>query len=177
MNTIRPIIGTKPVIGISQCLTNSIVRYDGKSQYNKSLIDELSQCFELLSICPEVECGLGMPRPPVELIGTTKGIRIIGRDDKTLDVSNSLKKFSANKVLSLSHLSGCVFKTRSPSCGVESTPVYSSSGDVKYYSNGVFVDALVTLYPALPIIEDVALNNKAKLTDFILCVNNYFVDK
>jgi len=167
MNLIRP------CIGISQCLTTSIVRYDAKSQFNEYLIDELSRHFDLLPICPEVECGLGVPRPPVELIETVTGIRVLGRDNKNLDVSDHLISFSAKKALSLAHLSGYVFKERSPSCGVNSTPVYDSDGSVEYYSSGIFVEALLKQYPSMPVIDDAGLKTREQLDDFIRLVSNY----
>lgn len=160
-------------IGISQCLTNSIVRYDAKTQFNKNLIDELSRHCDLMPICPEVECGLGVPRPPVELIETVAGIQVLGRDNKNLDVSDRLINFSANKILSLAHLSGYVFKARSPSCGVKSAPVYNLAGEVKRYSNGVFVEALLKQYPSMPVIDDAGLESRGQLDAFISLVNSY----
>lgn len=163
----------RPCIGISQCLTNSIVRYDAKTQFNKNLVNALLQHFELLPICPEVECGLGVPRAPVELIETDKEIKVVGRDNKSLDVSDSLMRYSDNKVLSLAHLSGYVFKARSPSCGVQSTPVFNLDGSIKRYSNGIFVAALIKQYPAIPVIDDSEIINKDKLSEFINAVNRY----
>lgn len=160
----------RPCIGISQCLTNSIVRYDAKSQFNEYLIDELSGHFDLVPICPEVECGLGVPRQPVELVATTEGLKVLGRDNKNLDVTNSLLAYAQNKVLSLAHLSGYVFKARSPSCGVMSTPVYNSAGEINQYSNGVFAEALVTHYPDMPVIDDADIYNQEKLNHFINAV-------
>lgn len=163
----------RPCIGISQCLTNSIVRYDAKTEFNKNLVDALSQHFELLAICPEVECGLGMPRPPVELVETDKEIKVLGRDNKSLDVSDSLISYSRTKILSLAHLSGYVFKARSPSCGVESTPVYSLDGSVKRYSNGIFVEALIKQYPAMPVIDDAEIIIEERLSKFMDAINCY----
>ena len=60
--------GNKPLIGISQCLTDCIVRYDAKSQFNSKLCKILEHSFELMPICPEVESGLGVPRPAIELV-------------------------------------------------------------------------------------------------------------
>lgn len=163
----------KLCIGISQCLTNSIVRYDAKSQFNEKLIDELSLCFELVTICPEVECGLGVPRPAVELVETDDGVRIMGRDNKMLDVSDELISYSNSKVLSLAHLSGYVFKAHSPSCGVNSTPIFDSAKNIKRLSNGVFVDALLKQYPVLPVMDDGDIFKKEKLSDFINAVKKY----
>ncbi|MGB0238476.1 MAG: hypothetical protein ACPG4B_07770 [Cycloclasticus sp.] len=47
----------------------------------------LADCFELYSVCPEVESGISIPRPPIELVKFQKGL---GRDDASLDVTNQL---------------------------------------------------------------------------------------
>lgn len=163
----------KPRIGISQCFTNSIVRYDAKSQFNKNLIEDLSRFFELIPICPEVESGLDVPRSPVELVETNKELRVKGRDDKSLDISSLLKSYSKTKVLSLSHISGYVFKARSPSCGVGSTPIYNLNGVVKRYSNGIFVDVLLDHYPSMPVIDDAKIIDSKTLDKFIDSVKKY----
>ncbi|VAW97330.1 COG1683: Uncharacterized conserved protein / FIG143828: Hypothetical protein YbgA [hydrothermal vent metagenome] len=160
-------------IGISQCLTNSIVRYDAAKKYNKDLISYLSKYFELVPICPEVECGLSVPRPAVELINSDNGISIIGRDDKHLDVTDKLINYSKNKVKELSGLSGYVFKSRSPSCGVGSTPVFNLNGEIQYYANGVFVTSLLGLYPNLPVVEGGYLEGDVVRNEFIQKVMGY----
>jgi len=164
---------TKPSIGISECLTNCIVRYDGKTQFNQSLISYLSEKFHLVTICPEVETGLGVPRPPIELIEHAEQLRVRGRDDKTLDVTDELLSYSKQKISGLKLLSGYVFKARSPSCGVMNTPVYNTHGELTHYGNGVFVDALIKRYPALPIIDDSLLDDK-QLDLFTRKVFEYF---
>lgn len=163
----------KPIIGISECLTECIVRYDAKSQFNKALIMALSKNFELLPICPEVESGLGVPRPAIKLVEIAEGISVIGRDDKNLDVSEQLITYSQKKILSLNHISGYIFKARSPSCGVMNSPLYDLEGNVKRYTNGVFVSRLIKQYPCLPVIDDSALDKDNGLEVFIESVFNY----
>lgn len=166
----------KPILGISQCLTDSIVRYDGQSEHKPELIDELQRHFELLTVCPEVECGLGVPRPAVELVELENNIYVMGRDDKQLDISNKLRSYTNAKVLSLTNLSGYIFKSRSPSCGLGSTAVFNSSGQRIHYSNGIFAGKLVATYPNIPVIEDSELNNKSRLDEFTEQVKSYFTN-
>lgn len=160
-------------IGISQCLTNSIVRYDAKNKYNKDLIAYLSQYFELVSVCPEVECGLSVPRPAVELVNGDEGIKVIGCDDKSLDITDKLINYSKNKVKEQSGLSGYVFKSRSPSCGVGSTAVFNLRGEIQHYSDGVFVAALLNQYPNMPVVEGDSLESEAARSEFIQEVMTY----
>lgn len=166
----------KPLLGISQCLTDCIVRYDGQPEYKPELIDRLQKHFDLLTVCPEVECGLAVPRPPVELVELKNNIYVIGRDNKQLDITDKLKNYSASKVQSLSELSGYIFKSRSPSCGLGSTTVFNARGEYVRLSNGIFADRLVTTYPMLPVIEDTELENQKILDEFIGKVKSYFTN-
>ena len=165
---------SKPTIGISECLSESLVRYDGKSEYKPNLINVLKQSFNLLTVCPEVECGLGVPRPPVELVENADMIKVIGRDDASIDVSQKLKSYAKQKVSVLGDLSGYIFKARSPSCGLMSTPIFNSKKEIVRLSSGIFAEALVQTYPSLPVIENESLDNDKNLKIFIDTVNQYF---
>ena len=68
----------KPLVGISQCLLGDAVRYDGQSKANKIVLEKLSDLFEFIPICPEVEAGLGIPRPPIQLTGSIEQPKLTG---------------------------------------------------------------------------------------------------
>ena len=48
---------------VSACLLGEKCRYDGKSKPNEKVI-ALSEKYELVPVCPEVEGGLSTPRIP-----------------------------------------------------------------------------------------------------------------
>lgn len=54
-------------LGISTCLLGGNVRYDGGHQLDRFLTDTLGQYVEYVPVCPEVECGLSVPREPMHL--------------------------------------------------------------------------------------------------------------
>jgi len=163
----------KPQVGISQCLLGERVRYDGDS---KPLSDEtlaaLNRAFELLPVCPEVEAGLGVPRPPVQLTASIEHPRVTGRDDKSLDVTDRLYKYSENKVEQLTELSGYIFKSRSPSCGLQSTPVFINNEQVTDRGTGVFTAILCEQYPHLVTVDEITLADAAARDRFIRDVLN-----
>ncbi|MBI5776275.1 MAG: DUF523 domain-containing protein [Nitrospirae bacterium] len=64
-------------IGISQCLLGDPVRYDGGHKRDALLADTLSRQVEWVPVCPEVEAGLGVPREPMRLEGTTRSPRLV----------------------------------------------------------------------------------------------------
>lgn len=54
---------TKPVLGISGCLTGSAVRFDGGHKRMGFVMDELAQWVAFRPVCPEMAIGLPTPRP------------------------------------------------------------------------------------------------------------------
>lgn len=164
----------KPLVGVSQCLLGDAVRYDGKSKTNQVVIQQLGNIFELMAICPEVEAGLTVPRPPVQLTASITQPKLTGRDDPSIDVTNIMQQYCIIKPAQLNNLSGFIFKSRSPSCGLNSTPVFINEHCVSDTSRGIFAHALCKQYPTLPVIEDTELEDQALLKHFIQAVEIYY---
>ena len=57
-----------PLIGISSCLLGNKVRYDGQHKLDRYLRDQLGRFVEFVPVCPEVECGLSIPRETMRLV-------------------------------------------------------------------------------------------------------------
>jgi uncharacterized protein YbbK (DUF523 family) len=158
----------KPLVGISQCLLGDRVRYDGDSKpLSEETLAILNSAFELMPVCPEVEAGLGIPRPPVRLTGSIDKPRVTGRDDKGLDVTDRLYNYSQNKVKQLEKLSGYIFKSRSPSCGLHSTPVFINNEQISSDGTGVFAATLCNHYPHLITVDEIGLADTAARDRFI----------
>jgi len=163
-------LNNKPKIGVSQCLLGDAVRYDGKAKPNHIVIQQLSQIFQLIAICPEVEAGLSTPRPPVQLSGNINSPRLTGRDDPSIDITEMMRSFCSNKMQTLHNLHGYILKSRSPSCGLNSTPVFIDGKCVTETSRGVFARQLCKDYPNLPVIEDTELDNPKTYQHFLEAV-------
>ena len=162
---------TRPVVGVSQCLLGDAVRYDGQSKPNDTVIDELNTLFDLVPVCPEVEAGLGIPRPAVQLTEDPSNPNITGRDDPSLDITLKMHDFCRQKTSELNRLSGFIFKSRSPSCGLNSTPVYIGDQPISLTSRGVFARAVVSTFPDMPVIEETEFIPREYLDAFIEAVN------
>jgi uncharacterized protein YbbK (DUF523 family) len=162
----------KPLVGVSQCLLGDAVRYDGDSKANQIVLEDLSQLFKFLPVCPEVEAGLSIPRPAVQLTGSISNPKITGRDDPALDVTAIMQTYCDSKPAELNLLHGFIFKSRSPSCGLHSTPVYIDGEMVTETGRGIFARKLCELYPDLAVIEDTELQDKKLLDRFIRAVNS-----
>jgi uncharacterized protein YbbK (DUF523 family) len=146
------------------------VRYDGQSKSNSIIIEQLTLLFELVPVCPEVEAGLSIPRPPVQLSGSIEDPKLTGRDDPAIDVTAIMLQYCETKPAELKHLTGFIFKSRSPSCGLNSTPVFIEGQCVTETSRGIFAKKLCQTYPDLVVTEDIELENKNNLDDFIQSV-------
>ncbi len=158
---------TRPLVGVSQCLLGDAVRYDGRSKANQLIIEQLTPVFNLVAVCPEVEAGLPIPRPPVQLTGSIRNPKLTGRDDPTIDVTDIMQRYCEIKPAELKNLAGFIFKSRSPSCGLNSTPVFIDGKCVTETGRGVFAKRLCASYPELVVIEDIELENKITLDNFV----------
>ena len=126
-------------VAVSACLTGERVRYDGTDRLF-SAAQLLDQTLQLLPICPEVGAGFGVPRPPIQLVLTDSGLRARGRDDTALDATAALNNFaggSAQRFRRLQSLCGYLWKSRSPSCGLGSAPLYNQAGQQVGIGNGI----------------------------------------
>ena len=163
----------KPLVGVSRCLLGHKVRYDGDSKPHTSVIHQLADLFEFVPVCPEVEAGLSVPRPPVQLSGSIDDPSITGRDDPELDVTDLMQAYCITRPSELTQLCGFVFKSRSPSCGLNTTPVFIDGNCVTDNSRGLFARAMTKLYPLLPVIEETELESDAKRELFIERIYSY----
>ncbi len=162
----------KPLVGISQCLLGDAVRYDGQSKANRIVLEKLNDLFEFVPVCPEVEAGLGIPRPPIQLTDSIEQPRLTGRDNPDIDVTDIMQAYCKQKPAELKSLKGYIFKSRSPSCGLNSTPVFINGHCVTENSRGIFAKKLCDSNPHLPVIEESELEANNKLDNFIQAVIN-----
>lgn len=158
-----------PIIGVSACLLGEPVRYDGRGRRDAWVSEVLARDFALESICPEMAIGLGVPRPPIELVARAGRIAALGVEDPGTEVTDALEALAAAVAGRLGAvLAGYVFKARSPSCGVGSVPLHAApSGRVIGMTSGRFAAALQRALPGLPVAEEAGLGTAAARRDFL----------
>ena len=160
----------RAAIGVSACLLGQPVRYDGGAKYLAATAT-LREALELLPICPEVGAGLSVPRPPVQLVAGRDGeVRARGRDDSTLDVTEPLQRFAAVALAEARtrRLCGYLWKSRSPSCGMGSTPLFAASGAETGRGSGIQAAHFLHELPWLACCEETDLHDETAITSFIL---------
>src|SRR5262245_8433238 len=107
-----------PRVGISACLLGQPVRWDGGHKHDDSLVSDLGRHVEWVPVCPEVELGMGVPRPPVRLVRDGDSLRMLEQDSDR-DHTSAMQSFAERRIAELAKqdLCGYVLKQDSPSCG------------------------------------------------------------
>ena len=159
-------------VGVSSCLLGYDVRYDGKNKKNDNVI-KLSDTFDLMAICPEYGIGMGVPRAPINIINVDGKFHARGVANPGYDVTESLQELAEAIIKSHKDLCGYVFKARSPSCGLDSTPWFDTDGNEKGLTSGIFSQQVQMRLPDLPMIEETQLTCGIEIEQFIERVNNY----
>ena len=116
-------------ICISSCLLGAEVRYDGGHKRSRFVTDELDPFVEWVKLCPEVEAGLGIPRPAMRLVEVDQEPRLLEIKEKT-DHTEALRSATRSRIQGLEavELCGAILKKDSPSCGMTRVKVYRETG-------------------------------------------------
>ena len=152
-------------LGISTCLLGENVRFDGGHKLDRYLKDTLGQYVEYVPVCPEVECGFGVPRESFRLVGHPDAPRLVTTRTKQ-DHTERMAAWAEKRVRELEkeNLCGFIFKSDSPSSGLERVKVYNAKGMAEKKGVGMFARAFTRHFPLLPVEEEGRLND-AKLRE------------
>jgi uncharacterized protein YbgA (DUF1722 family)/uncharacterized protein YbbK (DUF523 family) len=160
-------MGAPIKIGVSACLLGERVRYDGGHKHDRYITDVLGKFFSFVPVCPEVECGLPIPRESMRLEGDVKHPRLITNKTR-IDKTEQMQIYCHAKVKALENedLCGFIFKKDSPSSGLFRVKVYHEGMPSKSGS-GLFAAAVAEHFPHLPLEEEGRLNDPSIRENFI----------
>jgi uncharacterized protein YbbK (DUF523 family) len=161
-------------LGVSACLLGEAVRYDGGHKLDSFLTEILGRFVEWVPVCPEVEVGLGTPRPAMQLVRIGGGaepadVRLITRETGA-DHTAAMRTWAVERVEDLAGagLDGYVLKSRSPSCGPEGVKLFPEhGGEPELAGRGLFAEALLRRLPDLPVEEESRLSDPLRLASFL----------
>lgn len=169
---------TEPIkVGVSACLLGEYVRYDGGCKYDLNITETLGAYFTLVPVCPEVGCGMSIPREVMRLEGDPVAPRLMTCHTRK-DMSEQMRLYCSAKIEELKsmNLGGFVFKERSPSCGLTSVPIHGS-GASEMYSVGLFANVVARCFQLMPMEEAERLKNPLVLENFVERIFQYRRDK
>ncbi len=155
-------------LGISSCLLGAHVRYDAGHKLDRFLADTLGKYVEWVPVCPEVEYGLPVPREPMRLAGDPEAPRLV-TTHTGIDHTRGMRQWAEQKLEELAPLGLCgfVFKSKSPSSGMQGVKVYSPSGRPGRKGRGIFAAAFIERFPLLPVEDEGRLHDPALRENFI----------
>ncbi len=126
-------MSAKKVI-ISACLLGENCRYDGKTKINQTILDAY-KAWEIIPFCPEAPL-FGTPRERINVIREDKSDKII-TDKNSTDVTKLLEKEILSFTDQYPHVDEIVLKSKSPSCGVGTTPILDKGKNIIDYGDGI----------------------------------------
>jgi uncharacterized protein YbbK (DUF523 family) len=156
-------------LGISSCLLGKNVRYDGGHKLDSFLKDSLGKYVEYVPVCPEVECGLGVPRKSMRLEGEPDSLRLIITETRQ-DVTKRMVNWAQKRVIQLEKedIRGFIFKSDSPSCGIKKVKIYNEKNMPVDAGVGIFAQSFMKHFPSLPVQDEENLHDSGLRGNFIV---------
>lgn len=120
-------LSVKLKVGISACMYGARTRYNAKGWDQLGYLNRERANFIWTPICPEVMSGMGVPRPPIKLVGGNgfdfwNGEASI-KNRRGRNVTAIVKEGARDcfKTLQRAEIDAFIFMEGSPSCGVYRT--------------------------------------------------------
>jgi len=161
-------------VGISACLLGEKVRYDGRDRRDPVIIKDMGCLVEWVPVCPEVGMGLPVPREAMELAGDP-GMPGLVEIRTGRDRTSQMLEWSERKVRELegAGLCGFIFKSRSPSCGMN-VEVHPAACLPSGIGRGLFAAIFMKHFPRLLVEEEGRLQNAEARERFLTRVFDFF---
>ena len=133
----------KKKVLISACLLGENCRYDGLTKEIPEIAKEFHDC-QIVPFCPE-NSVFGTPRQKISLV-EIDGENCIISDESNEDVTKILTD-DINSFITLNQdIQSIVLKSKSPSCGLGSTPILNKNKEVIKHGDGIAAKILKKHY-------------------------------
>lgn len=141
-------------IAISACLLGEYCRYDGMTKSHNAVI-EAFKGDDVISFCPESPV-LGTPRERISVIFKDKRYTLLG-DESGNDYTQAIQAQVDLLMQNHPDLDMIVLKSKSPSCGLGTTPVLNDKRELLAFDDGIAVQRLKEKYPDILIIDELSI--------------------
>ena len=119
---------------VSACLLGELVRYDGQTKINNAVIEALKE-YEIIPFCPE-DPVMGTPRERISVIKVDDEYKVI-TDNSKIEVTTALTLQTQKMMEAHPDADIVVLKSKSPSCGLGTTPILDEAREELKKGNGV----------------------------------------
>lgn len=157
----------KPKVLISKCIEFESCRWNGL-KISSPIVRSFIPYMDFITVCPEVEIGLGVPRDPIRLMNKDGKIHLV-KSASGEDHTKQMEYFAGNYFNNLEQFQGMILKSRSPSCGMSNVKVYLPNGNVLSGKGvGMFARTALSKRP-LTVVEDESRLLNLRLREHFLC--------
>lgn len=128
-------LNVKPKVLISACLNFRSCRYNG-DKINFSFIKKMKKFVDFIQVCPEADCGMGIPRKTVRLVKKNNSLNLLQPStgkDWTITISDYIDNVISNN----KDLDGFILKAKSPTCGAKGVKIYNDIDGIRPVSRGI----------------------------------------
>lgn len=133
----------KKKVVISACLLGEYCRYDGKTKKINEVVEAFKE-YEIIPFCPEAPL-FGTPRERISVVEMDGENQII--TDNTNKNVTQLLKSEINTFLKLHpKVDSIVLKSKSPSCGMGTTPILNEKKEFIKYGDGIAASLFKKVY-------------------------------
>lgn len=157
----------RPRVVVSRCLGFAPCRWNGEI-IQDDFTRRLGERVEFIPVCPELEIGLGAPRPPLRLVRGPDGPRLV-QPASGRDLTPALRDFARAWLAGQGQVDGFLLKSRSPSCGPVDVKVYASpdQGAASQKGRGLFAATVADSQPGAPLEHEGRVRNFAIREHFL----------
>ena len=141
----------KKKVIISACLLGKYCRYDGKTKSDERVLDRFKD-YEIIPFCPEAPL-FGTPRERINVV-LKGGEKKIITDETSIDVTKKLQDEIESFLKMHPEADMVVLKSKSPSCGLGTTPILDEEKNILHYGNGLAADIFLEYYPKNNIFDE-----------------------
>lgn len=131
------------------------------------IVKDLQPFIEVITVCPECDIGLGVPRYPIRLINGEK-MRLV-QTATGEDITEKMQIFVNGFLDKLQAVDGSILKSKSPSCGFGTTKVFASADShepLHRQGTGIFAKEVSDRLANISLIDEIALMDPEKRDHF-----------
>jgi uncharacterized protein YbgA (DUF1722 family)/uncharacterized protein YbbK (DUF523 family) len=159
----------KPKIVLSRCFSEQ-VRHNG-SIIKDAFIEKLKNFVDYISLCPEMDIGLGCPRPSLIIIKDNDSKKLF-QPETNRDLTTLMTNYCIKTLKNLTDVDGFILKSKSPSCGVASANIYKNKNSIGK-TDGFFANYIKEFFPNFPIEDEGRLKDDAIRNHFLTRIYAY----